>query len=152
MTELMLSRRPATTDDLPFLLELRERTIAAQLARSGESLSADQHLARLMYEFHIAEVVLDHGAPVGMVKVQRGSDPWTIVQLQVSPEVQGRGIGTWLLRQIIGESRDAGVGLALFVLRDNPAKRLYASLGFVIAGGTGTEDYMRLEGSGRPVG
>lgn len=147
----MLSRRPATTDDVPFLLQLRQRTIAVHLAQSGETLSADQHLARLMYEFDIAEVVLDQGVLVGMVKVHCGSVLWTIVQLQVSPEKQARGVGTWLLRQIIGEAREAGKGLALFVLRDNPAKRLYASLGFAVAGGTEMEDYMRLEAGDRPV-
>jgi ribosomal protein S18 acetylase RimI-like enzyme len=148
----MLSRRPATHDDVPYLLQLRLRTLAVQLAQSGEVVSAEQHLARLMDEYHLAEVVLDQGAPVGMVKVQRGRERWTIVQLQVSPERQGRGIGTWLLREIIREAAEAGTGLALFVYRDNPAKRLYASLGFVIAGGTDSEDYMRLETSDRPIG
>jgi ribosomal protein S18 acetylase RimI-like enzyme len=143
MADLHLSRRPATAGDLPFLLQLRQATMAVHLAASGVELSEDEHIARLRYAFDVAEILLHEGTPVGMVKVQRGSDPWNIAQLQVSPEFQGRGFGAWLVREIIREASELGAGVALFVLPDNPAKRLYASLGFEVVGRSGSEDYMR---------
>lgn len=57
---------------------------------------------------------------------------------------RGRGIGTRLLRMLLGELRRRGVGaVSLSVQRDNPAARLYVRLGFRIVAEHGSEWVMR---------
>lgn len=56
-------------------------------------------------------------------------------RLIVNPDVQGRGIGTELIHQLmlLGDECLQTQGYSLFVLADNPrAKKLYEKLGFVV--------------------
>jgi len=58
-------------------------------------------------------------------------DSLYIVELQVLPELQGRGIGTAVVRKVIEQGANRGVPVTLSVVPANPrAKRLYERLGF----------------------
>ena len=58
--------------------------------------------------------------------------------LAVAPEARGRGVARALLERLISEAAARGLGaLSLSVEPDNPARRLYESLGFVESGGAG---------------
>jgi len=58
-------------------------------------------------------------------------DSLYIVELQVLPELQGRGIGTAVVRKVIEQGANRGVPVTLSVVPGNPrAKRLYERLGF----------------------
>ena len=65
-----------------------------------------------------------------MIKVIQDGTTWTIEQFQVTPAHQGRGLGTTVLRALIADARRSGALLRLSVLKQNPAARLYARLGF----------------------
>ena len=129
-----LTRRPATTEDVPFLLELRRRTMDAHLSASGASTGDDDHLARLMHRFDCAEVLLQDGVPVGLLKVARDSAQWKLIQIQLAPELQGQGLGADLLAEVIMEADNANVAIALSVLKANPARTLYERHGFAVVG------------------
>lgn len=62
------------------------------------------------------------------------------VSIGVYPEVRGQGIGHLLLGGLIARARSEGVqSLSLSVAEDNPARRLYESIGFeVVATGGGS--------------
>jgi GNAT superfamily N-acetyltransferase len=67
------------------------------------------------------------------------------VSVGVVREQRGRGLGTCLLRELIGLAHQAELpGLSLSVECDNPAVRLYTRLGFVRVGSTGGADTMLL--------
>ena len=69
-----------------------------------------------------------------------------VADLQVLPELQGRGIGTAVLRGLIDEAVERGVALALAVLPANPrAQRLYDRLGFRVVGREDPFIHMRYE-------
>jgi ribosomal protein S18 acetylase RimI-like enzyme len=70
----------------------------------------------------------------GLWKLWRRKDAWWILQVQLMPEHQGRGIGAALIRELQAQARAAGMPLKLKVLKTNPAQRLYERLGFVIVG------------------
>jgi ribosomal protein S18 acetylase RimI-like enzyme len=129
-----LTRRPATEQDVPFLLALRHHSMDQHLAASGASTSEVDHLSRLMYRFDCAEVLMRNGIPVGLLKVARDPPEWKIIQIQFMPELQGKGLGALLLHQVIAEAKAANVALVLTVLKANPAKGLYERLGFVVEG------------------
>lgn len=142
MPKQNFSCRQATPDDVAFLLKLRESTMSAQMAKAGIGLSANDELARVVHKFECAEIVLEAGTPVGLIKVDRGENNWEIIQLQLCPSSQGKGVGSWLVRQVIQGAKSANASLTLSVLKDNPAKRLYQSLGFVVTGSDDHEYFM----------
>jgi ribosomal protein S18 acetylase RimI-like enzyme len=136
--------RQADDDDLSFLLALRRQTMTAHEAAVGKIRSAAEVQARVLGAFDAARIVLLHGVPVGMVKVVRAAREWELVQLQVAPEYQSRGIGSTLLRHLCAEARDAGADLTLSVLKSNPALRFYDRQGFSVVGESATAYKMRL--------
>jgi ribosomal protein S18 acetylase RimI-like enzyme len=132
-----IESRPATEDDIPYLMGLRRATMDAHLAASGVTPGDVYHEERLRYRFDCARVLLEDGRPVGLLKVARDADPWEIIQVQLDPALQGRGMGRRLLEQVIAQADAADVGLCLSVLLHNPARHLYERLGFTV---TGIED------------
>ena len=128
---------------MPFLLALRRECVDGHPADAGEPLNDEQHLQRLRYRFECLEVLLLDSQSVGMIKLLRGSAVWEILQFQLSAPMQGRGIGRAVLGQVIAQAEAAGVGLAACVVKDNPARQLYESLGFRVVGEDMHEFHMR---------
>lgn len=143
---MILSKRPATTADIPFLLALRQETMDGHLAASGVQVDDDSRRARVMHQFECAEVLLGDDLPVGLLKLQRRHGEWEIVQLQLARAVRGRGFGRSLLEDILAEAVRNGAAVRLSVLKANPAKRLYEKLGFKVVGEDAHEFHMRIDG------
>lgn len=139
-----ISCRQAVPADVPFLLKLREATMSSYLSTAGIELSPEQSLARVMHRFECAEIVLDGEQPIGLLKVYRGKEWWEIIQIQLRPSVQGQGHGTRLMRAVIQEAKSAQAYLTLSVLRGNPVRKLYESLGFLVTGSDDYEYFMKL--------
>ncbi len=91
-----------------------------------------------------AEIILVEGEPAGMLKIARDGKNWYLIQIQVVPQLQGAGLGSRLLRELVEEARSAGASLGLDVLKVNVARRLYERLGFVIVGESEHSFEMRL--------
>ena len=136
--------RAATQADVPFLLRLRLDTMTPHQLGSGLIVSEREQADRLRHRFDCAQVVEIEGRPAGILKVTRDGLDWQVVQIQLVPELQSRGIGTRLLEGLILEARAAGAGLSLHVLRANPARRLYERLGFRVIAEGAHEYTMRL--------
>ena len=124
------SLRPAVEADLPFLVELRLATMAPHFARQGLVVSVGEHCKRAKDRLDAATVIEVDGHPVGVIKVIQDTSTWTIEQFQIVPSHQGRGLGGTVLRALIAEARHADALLHLSVLKQNPATRLYARMGF----------------------
>lgn len=127
---LAVTRRPATESDVPFLLELRRATMAEHMRRVGVAFVDEEQLQRVRVHFEHAEIVLCEGRPVGLFKAVREGLEWHLVQIQLSPELQGRGVGERLLRELLEQADRAGASVLLSVFHGNPARRLYERLGF----------------------
>ena len=124
------SLRPAVESDLPFLVELRLATMAPHFARQGLAVSVGQHCQRARDRLDAATIIELDGHPVGVIKLIQDTHTWTIEQFQITPAHQGHGLGGTVLRAVIAEARHAGALLHLSVLKQNPAARLYARMGF----------------------
>jgi ribosomal protein S18 acetylase RimI-like enzyme len=58
-----------------------------------------------------------------------------IVELQLLPEMQGKGIGSAVVRHVIQQGIDRALPVTLSIVAANPrAKRLYERLGFEVTG------------------
>ena len=89
------------------------------------------------------QVILCDGQPIGRILVDRTPEFFLLVDIALLPEHQKQGIGTKYLRELLDESKRAGVPVRLQVLKNNPAQRLYERLGFVKTGED--ELYLQME-------
>ena len=53
-----------------------------------------------------------------------------VAQMFVDGPFQRRGIGTEVMKRLIGEANESNLAVRLNVVRINPARRLYERLGF----------------------
>lgn len=89
------------------------------------------------------------GERVGMVQLLEDSDGLEVVEIQIHPRYQNRGIGTSLLLNVISSARAQGRDVRLSVgLKNEKAIRLYERLGFLSVGRSDTHLHMMYEESG----
>ena len=135
----------ALNEDKAFLLKLRKMTMVEHLEKAGLYLSDAEHEFRLNDAFDCSHIVVHSGANIGLAKFRESSGKLEIMQIQIMPEYQGRGLGRCVTKQLITTARTKGLNVVLAVLRDNPATRLYKSLGFKIIGEDDYEYFMELD-------
>jgi ribosomal protein S18 acetylase RimI-like enzyme len=137
--------RAATPADEPFLFDLRRATMEEHLIRAGEPTDEQAHWARLRYRYDDAHIVCSGSERLGLFKYIRDPDEWTIVQIQILPAWQGRGIAAQLVGEFLRQADSAGVPVKLSVLKGNRAINLYQRLGFQVVNVTDTSLEMRHE-------
>lgn len=152
---MRVALRPVRPSDEPFLLRVYAGTRAEELAPvpwSPEQKAAfvaqqfaaqTAHYAR-HYAGMSADVILVDDEPAGRLLVARWGDEIRIVDISILPEFRGRGAGTVVLRQLLGEAAAAGKRLSVHVERENRAVGLYERLGFQLVGEHSVV-YLRME-------
>ena len=161
-----LTLRPATASDEAFLFALYASTREGELAMWGWAPAQRDAFLRMQWmaqgrDWAIRYAGADHrlvlvnGQPAGRMLVARGPREWRLVDIALLPSSRGAGVGTRLLRALQDEAAGARVPLKLRVLRDSPAHRLYARLGFhpdVAAPPVEGDPYLALEWVPAPRG
>lgn len=128
---LKLKYRKASESDLDFLLDLRMKTMNEHYANSSLPTDRESTLQRVLYQFEKANIILFNNEPIGLLKIDRSKDKIEVLQLQVDPGQQGKGLGKMILKEIIEEALSSQKPVVLSVLKTNKAQNLYSSLGFV---------------------
>ncbi|EKE67904.1 N-acetyltransferase GCN5 [Gallaecimonas xiamenensis 3-C-1] len=131
----------ATDNDRAYLLSLRKLTMVEHLERSGQFLSEEEHLFRLNDDYDLSHLITHDRQVVGTLKFREGDKQIEILQLQIHPDFQGKGLGQQVLEQVISSANPKDVELT--VLKVNRALNLYKRLGFVIYGEDQFEFFMR---------
>jgi GNAT superfamily N-acetyltransferase len=80
------------------------------------------------------KLVLVNNLPAGGVCVRTDAGERTLQMVILASEFQGKGIGRSLVEAEISLARNAGELLKLWVIKTNPAKRMYERLGFATVG------------------
>jgi ribosomal protein S18 acetylase RimI-like enzyme len=137
--------RSALPCDLDWLVGLRKHTMTDYFTASGEELSREDHERRVLNRFDSVRIVTLGNTDIGMLKVDRGADDWKLVQMQLLPAYQRRGIGTRIIADLLATARRKRVPVTLKVLKVNPAKRLYERLGFRVTAETKHSYEMRSD-------
>jgi len=127
-----ITYRPALESDLNFLLDLRAKTMNPHLITSSLSTTVDSHMQRIKYKFEHASIIECNGTSIGLLKIERKQDDIELIQIQIDPLYQGKGIGKKILKAIITDAISEGKSITLHVLKVNQAQRLYLKLGFKI--------------------
>jgi ribosomal protein S18 acetylase RimI-like enzyme len=146
--------RPVGDGDREFLVELyasvREQELAqvpwdhaTKRAFVEHQFSAQDAHYRGNYPGATLDLVEVDGARAGRLYVHRGPSDIRIMDIALAPEFRGRGIGTGLLRDLMAEADASRRKLSIHVEMNNPARSLYARLGFQPAGEHGV--YVLME-------
>ena len=129
MSALAYSLRPASQTDLAALLGIHEATFRAMVEVRFEWESTRQ-LERLL-EGGLGQVVVIGDEVVGQWLVERRPTEFYLARVMLAPAVQGKGLGTQLIRDLQAEAATEGKTVLLQVWEENPARVLYERLGFV---------------------
>ena len=137
-----VSLRPVTDADQEFLIGVYAGTRAAELAQVEWDDSQKDAFIRWQYAMQKQEydtrypdarydVILVDGVPAGRIWVGTDDKQIRLLDIAITPEFQNRGVGTYLLRQLIDEALRTGKALRhmVFMLNEN-ASRFYERLGF----------------------
>lgn len=103
---------------------------------------AQHHHYRAHYPGAEWWIVERDGAPIGRLYRVDWTREIRIIDIALLPEARGSGIGTTLLSGIQDEAAAAGKAVSIHVEKNNPARSLYARLGFVVAQDKGAYDLM----------
>lgn len=128
-----LSTRQATGNDLPFLYQLHEQTMRIYI-ESGHGTwqeSIEQEMIRKTLfsgEMQIAQI---DKVPVGVISVQARTEELFLSMIEILPQYQKKGIGTFFLKNIQQEATRQKIPVALQVHQTNEiAQAFYFRLGF----------------------
>ena len=125
--------RSAGPEDVEPIAELRAVVMRPDLERLGRF---DEHRVRqrLRNSFspqHTSVIVAD-GAFAGCVTVRPAEDGRWLEHFYLTPALQGRGLGSAVLRAILERTDAQGMIVRLNVLQGSAARRLYERHGFTV--------------------
>jgi GNAT superfamily N-acetyltransferase len=125
--------RSAGPADVEVIAELRATVMRLDLERLGRF---DEHRVRQRFRDsfssqHTSVVVAD-GAFAGCVTLRPAEDGRRLEHFYLDPDLQGRGLGSAVLRSLLDRTDAAGVPVRLDVLQGSAARRLYERHGFTL--------------------
>lgn len=125
--------RAAEPADVEPIAELRAVVMRPDLERLGRY---DEHRVRrrLRDAFvprHTSVVVIE-GALAGCVALRPAEDAQWLEHFYLAPGLQGRGVGSAVLRTVLRRTDADGTPVRLNVLQGSAAQRLYARHGFTV--------------------
>jgi GNAT superfamily N-acetyltransferase len=140
-----LAVRPALPQDEIFLYDLYMAIRGPEFASAPITAAQREHLIRIqfrgqmtsyaqMYPNSCYHLVLLDGKPVGRLWVAQLQQEFHLVDIAVHPEVQGKGIGTALVKRLQQEAAKVKLPIQSMVFRFNPGSlKFHQRLGFTIA-------------------
>ena len=93
-------------------------------------------------------IILDGDVPAGRLYLYRHPKELRIMDIALLPEHRRKGIGTFLLRNLLQEAKETGQTVTIHVEKENPALSLYHSLGFQVEEDRGVYFFMKCVSGG----
>jgi len=141
MADSKITLRPVQESDNEFLLKVYGSTREQELAQVPWTAEQKQQFVRMQWEAqknHYAaqhpnathEIICVENSEVGRLYLDRSGDNFHILDITLLPEHRNHGAGSFLLRQIMAEAKEAGKPVTIYVETFNPSLRLFQRLGF----------------------
>jgi len=93
-------------------------------------------------------IVTEDGESIGRLSIARNGNVLHLIEIALLPERQNRGIGSFLMKQLVKEAGDCqGPQIRLYVFRSSRAVRFYQRMGFVPVSDDGV--YLLMEKIGQ---
>ncbi len=78
------------------------------------------------------EMVEWNGQPEGCLATKQTHDALCLTRLYIAPDARNRGVGAWVLGEVIDRANRLGQPIKLNVLTNNPAFDFYTRHGFIV--------------------
>lgn len=136
--------RIATQDDLRIIRNLalkifpftyQKIVTAAQIDYMMEIFYTPEALVSQHAEGQIFLIIYYNGSPAGFASYSKLNEEgdFKLNKIYLDYEIQGKGLGKWLLHDVIYRVKSAGGrSLSLNVNKDNKAKGFYEAMGFAV--------------------
>jgi ribosomal protein S18 acetylase RimI-like enzyme len=141
MDDSKITLRPVQESDNDFLLQVYGSTREQEMAQVPWTAEQKQQFVRMQWmaqKNHYAaqhpnathEIIAVESSDVGRLYLDRSGDNFHILDITLLPEHRNHGAGSFLLRQIMAEAKEAGKPVTIYVETFNPSLRLFQRLGF----------------------
>ena len=132
--------RPATQQDSGFAFNVKKAALGEYVRETyGWDEDEQRRLHEQGFRASATRIIMAQGQDIGLVAIHEADDRIHLLQLFLLPEAQGKGIGSQVLDQMLGEANRVHRPVILRVLKCNPrAKAFYERHGFTLVGQTET--------------
>jgi GNAT superfamily N-acetyltransferase len=138
-----LTTRPATESDRGFAYEVKRAALGPYVEQVwGWDEPLQQTFQARSWEAGRPDIIVLDGEDAGTVQFVRRQADYLLGEFYLLPRYHRRGVGARLLRQMLDRADAEGVGVALQVIKINPARNLYERHGFRVVGETATHFLM----------
>ena len=137
------SLRPALPEDAEFACDVKLHGLRPHVeafAPWHEERQRESFLAH--YDHRTTRIIQRGGEDVGVLRVLDRGAQVHLAEIYLRPEARNVGLGSRVVRDVVGDAHARGRGVTLQLLRTNPVVRLYQRLGFRISGETHTHFLM----------
>lgn len=142
---IILTLLRSQEEDEELLFEIYASTRHDEFANLGWPEQELSRFLRMQYEMQkisyqtrypnaCYEIVVDQGGRIGRMLTADSEEAVVLVDVALLPAARGQGIGSLLIRDLQRKAAAVHKPIRLNVLADNPARRLYARLGFHVTG------------------
>jgi GNAT superfamily N-acetyltransferase len=144
--------RPASISDVETIAELRAVVMRPDLDRLGRY---DEHRVRQRlrdgFDATHTQVIEVDGAFAGCVALRPAEDGHWLEHFYLDQRLQGRGVGSGVLRELLEQGDRGGVVVRLNVLQGSSAQRLYERHGFTVEAEDPVDVFMVRAVRGGPI-
>lgn len=127
-----IAYRDVQEGDMDFLRQLREQTMREVVERHRPWNAAEQE-NRLRTALDSCLIIRSPEKDIGLLKVVRRHNHIELVQLQIAPAWQGRGLGSRIVQDLQAEAAAADLPVVLHVYATSRALGLFLRLGFQVS-------------------
>jgi len=143
-----IALRTACVHDVAFARNVYFETMHEIIERLfGWDQSREENNFARFFRLNEVRIITADGKDVGWIQEQISETSINLGSFYVTPGMQGRGIGTQVLRMLLERAASESKTMTLAVVKINPARQFYAKRGFR----TTHEDERKLYMSASPV-
>ena len=146
---MQITLRPISKADFEFIYEVTRVTMQAYVEQTW-GYWVDEEQRKIIYDsinLSTHQIIQLDGQDAGCLAFEIHPSHMQLTKLYVLPHIQRRGVGTFLVRQLINKAKARKIPLRLRVLTVNPARRLYEREGFIVQAQTKERFYMEYSES-----
>jgi GNAT superfamily N-acetyltransferase len=143
---MKIALRDARPIDYGFARQLYRATMRDRIeeAFGWDEYRQDMSFAR-QFVLREVRIITLKGGDIGWIQTRTEGAVLNLFQFYVAPEFQSRGIGTLVLKRLMGEAKRHGKVIALSVMKGSPVIRLYQRHGFCLTHADTYKIYMHQE-------